>query len=71
MDGVNYFKIFKRNFKMVPERTTDHGQTTGKLAAASRKYCFRHTFPNFDGGTSTEMMTSSMHLCVASLTYLL
>ena len=27
-------------------------------------------FPNFDGGTSTGMMTSSMHLCVASLTYM-
>jgi hypothetical protein len=36
--------------------------------------CFRHTkctFPNFDGGTSTGMMTSSMHLCVASLTCML
>jgi len=31
----------------------------------------RHTFPNFNGGTSTGIMTSSMHLCVASLTYLL
>ena len=28
-------------------------------------------FQNFDGGTSTGMMTSSMHLCVASLTYML
>ena len=34
-------------------------------------HCFRHTFPNFDGETSTGMMTSSMHLCVASLTYML
>jgi hypothetical protein len=31
------------------------------------RHCFRHTFPNFDGG----MMTSSIHLCVASLTYML
>jgi hypothetical protein len=28
-------------------------------------------FPNSDGGTSTGMMTSSMHLCVASLTDML
>ena len=26
------------------------------------RHCFRHTFPNFDGGTSTGMMTSSTHL---------
>jgi len=25
-------------------------------------HCFRHTFPNFDGGTSTGMITSSMYL---------
>jgi len=29
------------------------------------------TSPNFDGGTSTGMMTSSIHLCVTSLTYML
>ena len=37
----------------------------------SRAPVLRHTFPNFDGGTSTGMMTSSIHLCVASLTYML
>ena len=37
----------------------------------SRALFQTYTFPNFDGGSSTGMMTSSMHLCVASLTYLL
>ena len=31
----------------------------------------KDNFPNFNGGTSTGMMTSSMYLCVASLTYML
>ena len=81
VESILNFQINGVNYCVIPDNPDIHTQNIENMwMRVKRKlrrqlerpgHCFRHTFPNFAGGTSTAMMTSSMHLCVASLTYML